>query len=288
MQKLGDGIYGIAKKMVDPSRGVSTGFKDLDFMTLGLQPGEEMIIGGRPSMGKTSALLQLAWQVEAPALIISAEMSRQAVGERLIAHVAATSMRKIKAKRTTAQEKLKAKDALEQIRERDLYITDTSRITPEVIAKETKYLMDKLDTTSLCVFVDYLQLLSIPDFYGSEEGKVAEISRQLKEMCLDTECRLVIASQLNRSNEQRENKAPKMADLRGSGAIEQDADVIVLLHRPSYYRITDEDPDADDDGTAFWYVAKNRNGPVGKLDYHWDKRTMTFTEKSSRYKEFGE
>jgi replicative DNA helicase len=239
-------------------------------------------------MGKTSALLQLAWQVEAPALIISAEMSRQAVGERLIAHVAGTSMRKIKAKRTTAAEKLKAKDAVERIRERELYITDSFHITPEVIAKETKYLMDKLGTTDLCVFVDYLQLLSIPDFYGSDEGKVAQISRELKEMNLDTGCRLVIASQLNRGNEQRENKSPRMADLRGSGAIEQDADVIVLLHRPSYYRITDEDPDADDDGTAFWNVAKNRNGPVGKLDYHWNKRTMTFTEKSSRYKEFGE
>ncbi len=126
------------------------------------------------------------------------------------------------------------------------------------------------------------------NFYGSGEIEVAAISRELKAIAKETTAHFVVASQLNRANEQRENHTPRMSDLRGSGSIEQDADVILLLHRPSYYRIADEDPDANDDGQAFVYIAKNRNGPVGKIEYHWNKRTMTFCEKSSRYKEFGE
>ena len=120
------------------------------------------------------------------------------------------------------------------------------------------------------------------------ETEVASISKELKAIAREYGVRLVVASQLNRANEQRENHTPRMSDLRGSGSIEQDADVILLLHRPSYYRIADEDPDANDDGQAFVYVAKNRNGPVGKIEFNWNKRTMTFREKSSRYKEFGE
>ena len=289
MEKLGSSINAIAHRMVDPTLGVQTGFKDLDSMTLGLQASEMVVIGGRPSMGKTSLLLQLAWQIDAPALIISAEMSRQAVGERLISHVSSIPMRKIKAKKTTAAEKSKAKEALELISKREIYISDASRISPRVIAKEIQTLTEMGgEYTSPCVFVDYLQLLSMEDSYLSGENEVATISKELKAIAREYGARLVVASQLNRSNEQRENKTPRMSDLRGSGSIEQDGDVILLLHRPSYYRIADEDPDANDDGQAFVYVAKNRNGPVGKIEYKWDKHCMTFKEKSSRYREFGE
>ncbi|KKN03333.1 hypothetical protein LCGC14_1108750 [marine sediment metagenome] len=289
MEKLGSKINSIAKRMIDPSLGVNTGFKDLDYMTLGLHESEMTVIGGRPSMGKTSFLLQLAWQVDHPALIVSAEMSRQAIGERLISHVSGVSMRKIKAKRITVAEKAKAKEALKLISEREIYVSDESRVTPEGIAGEIETLAKMGGRfTSPCVFVDYLQLLSMTNFYGSGEIEVAAISRELKATAKETGCRLVVASQLNRANEQRENHTPRMSDLRGSGSIEQDADVILLLHRPSYYRIADEDPDANDDGQAFVYIAKNRNGPVGKLEYVWNKRTMSFKEKSSKYKEFGE
>ncbi len=290
MEKLGSKINSIAKRMCDPTLGVNSGFKDLDYMTLGFQSGEMTIIGGRPSMGKTSLLLQLAWQVDSPALIISAEMSRQAIGERLISHVSGVNMRKIKAKRITVAEKSKAKEALKLISEREIYISDESRVTPEVIAGEIRALQMKTgeDYTTPCVFIDYLQLLSMTDFYGSGEVEVAAISKELKATAKETGARLIVASQLNRANEQRENHTPRMSDLRGSGSIEQDADVVLLLHRPSYYRIADEDPDANDDGQAFVYIAKNRSGPVGKLEYQWNKRTMTFKEKSIRYKEFGE
>ena len=275
--------------MISPSQGVSTGFKDLDYMTLGLQTSEMVIIGGRPSMGKTSFLLQLAWQVNCPALIVSAEMSQQAVGERLISLVSGVSMRKIKAKKTTVAEKSKAKEALELIGKKEIYISDESRISPRIIVEEIQSLIKMGgEYTSPCVFIDYLQLLSLENSYLSGETEVASISRELKAIAVEYGVRLVVASQLNRANEQRENHTPRLSDLRGSGSIEQDGDIVLLLHRPSYYRIADEDPDAADDGQAFVYIAKNRNGPVGKLEYQWNKRTMTFREKSSRYKEFGE
>ena len=289
MEKLGSKINSIARRMVDPNLGVNTGFKDLDYMTLGLHSGEVVIIGGRPSMGKTSFLLQLAWQVDAPALIISAEMSRQAIGERLISHVSGVPMRKIKAKRTTAADNLKAKEALKLISKKEIYISDESRVTPEAIAGEIEALVKMGEEfTSPCIFVDYLQLLSMTNFYGSGEIEVAAISRELKAIAKETTARFVVASQLNRANEQRENHTPRMSDLRGSGSIEQDADVVLLLHRPSYYRMVDENADANDDGDAFVIAAKNRNGPIGKLEYKWNKHCMTFTEKSSKYCEFGE
>ena len=289
MEKLGSNINAIARKMIDPTLGVQTGFRDLDSMTLGLQSSEMVIIGGRHSMGKTSLLLQLAWQVDYPALIISAEMSKQAVGERLISHVAGVSMRKIKARKTNAGEKLKAKEALDLIGKKEIYISDASRISPRVIAKEIQSLTETGgEYTSPCVFVDYLQLLSMEDSYLSGENEVASISKELKAIAREYEARLVVASQLNRENEKRESHTPRMSDLRGSGSIEQDADVIMLLHRPSYYRMMDENADASDNGEAYLIVAKNRNGPIGKLEYNWNKRTMTFTEKSSKYREFGE
>ena len=287
MKKIGSDINRIAKQMVDPSRGVATGFKDLDYMTLGLQPAEMMIIGGRPSMGKTSFLLQLAWQVDCPALIISAEMSTQAVGERLIAHVAGVSMRKIKKKVTTAAEKKMAVDALSLIRDRELYISDEPRVTPGVIAKEIQAIKDATGCTSPCIFVDYLQLLLMEDFYGGETAEVTALSKELKSIARRMNVRMVVASQLNRANEQRETKEPRMSDLRGSGGIEQDADVIMLLHRPAYYRIH-EDVESQDDRQAFGILCKNRNGPVGRLEYDWCKETMSFNEKSERYREFGE
>jgi replicative DNA helicase len=287
VRKIGDRINSIAKQMVDPSRGVSTGFKDFDFMTLGLQPAEMVIIGGRPSMGKTSFLLQLAWQVDCPALIISAEMGTQAIGERLISHVAGVSMRTIKKKRTSVAERQQSLEALDLIRERELYISDEPRVTPEVIGKEIQSLIDDTGTTSPCVFVDYLQLLSMQDFYGGEVAEVSALSKELKGLARKYNARMIVASQLNRANEQREIKEPRMSDLRGSGSIEQDADVIMLLHRPAYYRIG-EDVEAQDDRLAYGILCKNRNGPVGRLEYDWSKETMTFSERSERYKEFGE
>jgi len=283
MNKLGENICSIAKRMVSPNRGVLTGFKDLDSMTLGFKKGEFVIIAGRPSMGKTSLLLQIVSQVVIPpVLVVSAEMSEQLVGERLISQISGVGMHQIKGKRTNLADKNKAKDAVTKIRNSSIYVLDEGYITTAKIRTAIN------EVKPSAVFIDYLQLLYVPDAYGSGEREVSLISRELKSISIECDVPIVCACQLNRETERRENHAPKMSDLRGSGSIEQDADLILMLHRPAYYRIMDEDPDMADDGEALLYLSKNRNGPVGKLNYRWNKYCMSFQEVSSRYKEFGE
>ncbi len=281
MDKIGKDIFHIAKKMQDPDRGVLTGFSDLDAMTLGFHAGEFIIIAGRPSMGKSSLLLQIARQMKRPVGIASIEMNRQMVGERLISQVSGVGLHTIKSARMREVDKISAGKALKEIEDKDIYVLDNSFLTPDMLEAEIR------DLDLSCVFVDYLQLLTIPDSYGSGEREVGLISKSLKAMALKLDIPIVVASQLNRESERRESHVPYLSDLRGSGSLEQDSDVVMLLHRPAYYRITGDDPDAEDDGQAWIYLAKNRSGPVGKIEYKWNKYCMNFEERSAKFKEFG-
>ncbi len=283
MRKLGLDIFKIAKRMSNPVQGVLTGFKDLDAMTLGMQKQDMVVIGGRPSMGKTSFALQMALQMTEPLMIFSAEMSYQAVGERLIAQSSMVGMHRLKSKYATATEKQKANDTLKVIADKDIYVSDLCHVTPNGIRDE----IARADVMPSCVFVDYLQLLSADGFSGNTERETTIISRELKSIAREFNVPMVVVSQLNRENEKRDGHEPKLSDLRGSGSIEQDADVVMLLHRPAYYRIVDEDVDSQDDGDCFGILCKNRNGPVGRLKYTWEKKCMKFNEQSSKYREFG-
>jgi replicative DNA helicase len=284
MRRLGNDILQIAKRMANPTQGVLTGFRDLDSMTLGMQKQDMIIIAGRPSMGKTSYILQIALQMTQPLMIISAEMSYQAVGERLIAQSSGVGMHRLKSKYANSGEKAKANEALKVIADKEIWVSDLTHVTPDGIRSE----INRAETKPACVFVDYLQLLSADGFSGNTERETTIISRELKSIAREFDVPMVVASQLNRENEKREGHEPKLSDLRGSGSIEQDADVVLLLHRPSYYRIVDEDVDSQDDGECYGIMCKNRNGPVGRLKYQWEKKCMRFSEQSSKYKEFGE
>jgi len=280
MNRLGENIVPIAKRMVNPDLGVKSGFTDLDAMTLGLHGGELIIIAGRPSMGKSSYLLQMAQQMDRPILFGSAEMSEQMVGERLISQLSGIGLHRIKGQRTSASDKERAKKAVQDISSKEIYVIDNPSLSPDMLRAAVK------DLTPSCVFVDYLQLLSISTFGGMEE-KISALSKELKSIAMDFDVPLVAACQMNRESDRRDNHIPRMSDLRGSGSIEQDADLVLMLHRPGYYLLTEEDPDAVDDGEAWLYVTKNRNGPIGKIKYQWNKETMSFTEQSAKYKEFG-
>ncbi len=280
MDKLGKDIYKIAEQMQNPDRGVMSGFPDLDAMTLGFHGGEFILIAGRPSMGKSSLLLQIARQMKRPVAIASVEMNRQMVGERLISQVSGVGLHTIKSARMREVDKVRAREALKEIAEKEIYVLDNYSITMAALEAElTKF-------KPACVFVDYLQLISVLGARGEE--KISLISQSLKALALKMDIPFVVASQLNRNTEGRENHIPYMSDLRGSGSLEQDADLVLLLHRPAYYRIAEGDPDAEDDGEAWLYVAKNRNGPVGKIQYKWNKYCMSFEEQSAGYREFGE
>ena len=286
MRKIGLDIFKIAQRMANPVQGVLTGFKDLDAMTLGCQKQDVILIGGRPSMGKTSFALQMALQMTEPLAIFSAEMSCQAVGERLIAQSSMVGMHRLKSKYATCTEKQKANDTLKVIADKDIYVSDLTHVTPNGIRHELDDLfLHKINPA--CVFVDYLQLLSADGFSGSTERELTIISRELKSIAREFDVPMVVVSQLNRENEKREGHEPRLSDLRGSGSLEQDADVVMLLHRPAYYRIVDEDVESQDDGDCFGILCKNRNGPVGRLKYTWETKCMKFVEQSSKHKEFG-
>ena len=286
MNRIGDDILTIAKKMQNPDQGVMTGFSDLDAMTLGFSGGELILIAGRPSMGKSSLLLQMAYQMNRPVVIASIEMNRQMVGERLISQVSGVGLHTIKSARMKEIDKTRAREALTEIAEKQIYVMDSYSLT--ISGLETELLMAKelKEIKPACIFVDYLQLISVLGARGEE--KISLISQSLKAMALKLDIPFVVASQLNRNPEGRDNHVPYLSDLRGSGSLEQDADLVLLLHRPAYYQIMEGDPEAEDDGECWLYVAKNRSGPVGKIEYNWDRYCMRFEEKSSKYHEFGD
>jgi len=279
MEILGKHIFEIAKEMQSPRKGVLSGFPDLDSKTLGFKGGELTLIAGRPSMGKTALLLQMAHQTGGTVMIASLEMNERMLGERLISQISGVGLHTIKSKRIKEKDKVLAREALEKISNKQIYVLDTPALTPPRLEMALK------EVNPSCVFVDYLQLMSIAGERGEE--KVALIGQALKAMALKLDIPFVVASQLNRNPEGREGHVPYLSDLRGSGSLEQTADVVLLLHRPAYYRIMEGDPDADDDGQAWLYVAKNRSGPVGKIEFKWDKTCMSFTERSAKFREFG-
>ena len=282
MERIDKDIFSIAKRMQSKERGVLTGFPDLDAMTLGLQKGELTIIAGRPSMGKTSLMTQIILNIDKPIVVASLEMSKQLLGERLISQVSGVGLHTIKSARMRSVDKVRARDALEKISKREIHFLGKFPL-------EDPHLESTLvEAAPACVFIDFLQLMRLSDGFMSTEREISLIITQLKELAIKLDIPLVVLSQLNRLLEQRESHVPYLSDLRGSGSLEQTADVVLLLHRPAYYRITGDDPDAEDDGEAWLYLAKNRSGPVGKIEYKWDKETMSFTENSARFHEFGE
>ncbi len=282
MERIDKDIFSIATKMQSKERGVLTGFPDLDAMTLGLQKGELTIIAGRPSMGKTSLMTQIILNIDKPIVVASLEMSKQLLGERLISQVSGVGLHTIKSARMRSVDKVRARNALEKISKREIHFLGKFPL-------EDPHLESTLaEVAPACVFIDFLQLMRLSDGFMSTEREISLIITQLKELAIKLDIPLVVLSQLNRLLEQRESHVPYLSDLRGSGSLEQTADIVMLLHRPAYYRITGDDPDAEDDGECWLYLAKNRNGPVGKIEYRWDKYCMNFEERSAKFKEFGE
>jgi len=262
MYRLGDNINSIAHNMVNSGRGIETGFSRLD----------------------SSLLLQIAWNIDVPAVIVSLEMSKQLIGERLISQVSGLGMHRLKSKKITDREKGVARAALEKISRRKIYVMDEVRLDKEFfLEKFGEEFGEEFGDVRPVLFIDYLQLLHL-DFRMSGEREVSLISSRLKRLAIDLNIPIVAASQLNREVEKRESRVPCLSDLRGSGTLEQDADVVMLLHRPGYYSIEED----EDDDEAYLYVAKNRSGPVGKVELKWNRETMSFREVSHGYRDFGE
>jgi len=262
--------------------GVSSGFRELDNLTAGLQDGELIIIAGRPSMGKTAFALNIAEHAaladEKPVAIFSMEMSASSLAQRMISSLGRVNAHSIKTGQLKEKDWNRVDGAIQLIKNAPIYIDDTPSLTPiELRARARRIQREK--GLSLIV-IDYLQLMSV---HGSSENRateISEISRNLKALARELNIPIIALSQLNRSVEQRTDKQPQMSDLRDSGAIEQDADLIAFIYREEVY-----DPDTDKKGVALINVAKQRNGSIGQFNLTFLGRYTKFENWVPEYEQ---
>lgn len=259
--------------------GVTTGFKDLDEMTSGLQPSDLVIVAARPSMGKTAFAMNLVESVlikaNKPVLVFSMEMPADSILMRMISSLGMINQTRVRSGKLEEDDWPRLTSAVSMLKDRPLYIDDTAGLSPTEVRSRARRVAREIKEDFGMIMIDYLQLMQIP---GSKEGRTAEISeisRSLKALAKELNCPVVALSQLNRSLEQRTDKRPMNSDLRESGAIEQDADVIMFIYRDDYYN-----EDSPDKGLAEIILGKQRNGPIGKIKLSFQGQYTKFNDLS--------
>jgi replicative DNA helicase len=261
--------------------GVGTGFQDLDDLTGGFQGSQLIILAARPSMGKTALALNVldhvAVNLGRPALFFSLEMGQMELAERMLAARGRVEGHKLRTGHHLGTlEMSKIGEAFETLRGVPVFIDDTPSRTVLQITANARRLKMRNDIG--LILIDYIQLIEQEDSRESRQEHIAKVSRRLKTLARELDVPVIALSQLNRGVETREDRRPRMADLRESGAIEQDADIVLLLHRPEYY-----DPN-DSPGQAELIIAKNRSGATGSVKFTFLRDIMRF-ESLSQYDE---
>ena len=257
--------------------GVPSGFIDLDDKTSGLQPSDMIIVAGRPAMGKTTFALNLAEHIAVeqrlPVAIFSMEMPGTQLATRFISSVGRIDMQKIRSGRLTDDDWQRLTMAMGKLYEAPLFIDETPGLNPIDLRARARRLARQCGKLGLIV-IDYLQLMNGTRESDNRASELSEISRSVKSLAKELHVPIIALSQLNRSLEQRPNKRPVMSDLRESGAIEQDADIIMFIYRDEVYN-----PDSPDKGTAELIIGKHRNGPTGTV-------RLTFIGENTRFENY--
>jgi replicative DNA helicase len=260
--------------------GVPTGFDDLDKLTAGLQPSDLIVVAGRPSMGKTAFSLNVAAHAAMHAgigvAVFSLEMAKEQLGLRMLCSEARVDHSKVRSGHLAEREFPALVSAAGRLAEAPIYIDDTPAISILELRAKSRRLVRDRDKKIGLIIVDYLQLMRGMSTVQNREQEISEISRSLKALAKELHVPVISISQLNRRVEDRGDKRPMMADLRESGAIEQDADVIAFIYRDEVYN-----KDSTDQGTAEIIVAKQRNGPT-------DTVRLTFVSKITRFENFAQ
>ena len=253
--------------------GVPTGFTELDRMTTGLQPGDLVVIAGRPSMGKSTLAVNIAESAAigrgVPAAIFSMEMSSEQLTLRMISSLGRVNQGHLRTGQCSDEDWSRINGAIAQLSEAPLFIDETPALTPTEVRARARRL--KRERGLGLVIVDYLQLMQVSGTKENRATEISEISRGLKALAKELSIPVIALSQLNRSVEQRTEKKPVMSDLRESGAIEQDADLIMMIYREEVY-----EPNTTRKGIADIIIAKQRNGPTGEVH-------LTFLGKYTRF-----
>ncbi|MEO8935254.1 MAG: replicative DNA helicase [Burkholderiaceae bacterium] len=243
--------------------GVPTGFADLDGKTSGLQPGDLIIVAGRPSMGKTAFSLNIGEHVAIdqglPVAVFSMEMGGSQLAMRMLGSVGRLDQHKVRTGQLGDDDWPRLTSAIAKMQDAQLFIDETPALNSLELRARARRLAKQCGKLGL-IIIDYIQLMSASSSGENRATEISEISRSLKALAKELQCPVIALSQLNRSLEQRPNKRPVMSDLRESGAIEQDADVILFIYRDEVYN-----PDSPDKGTAEIIIGKQRNGPIGSV-----------------------
>ena len=258
--------------------GVSTGFTDLDKKTSGMQPSDLIIVAARPSMGKTTFAMNLVENAlmleEKPVLVFSLEMPAEQIMMRMLASLSRVDQTAIRTARLEDTDWAKIQSSVKMLNDKDnLFIDDSSGLTPMEVRTRARKLARDRGGISM-IMVDYLQLMRVPSLSENRTLEIAEISRSLKALAKELQCPVIALSQLNRGLEQRSDKRPINSDLRESGAIEQDADLIMFIYRDEVYH-----ENSELQGIAEIIIGKQRNGPIGTT-------RLTFQGRFSRFENY--
>ncbi len=247
----------------EPITGLGSGFSDFDEMTSGLQPADLIIVAGRPSMGKTTFAMNVAENVaiknKVPVAVFSMEMPGDSLAMRMMSSLGRIDQHRVRTGKLEDDEWPRLTSAVSILAEAPLFIDDTAAMTPTEIRAKARRLKREYGDLGLIV-IDYLQLMQAPSAGENRATEISFISRSLKALAKELNVPVIALSQLNRNLEQRPNKRPVMSDLRESGSIEQDADLVVFIYRDEVYN-----EDSPDKGSAEIIIGKQRNGPIGKV-----------------------
>lgn len=257
--------------------GLPTGFADLDKKTSGLQRSDLIILAARPSMGKTAFALNVAQNAalkgKAGVLVFSLEMSKEQLGQRLLAMEARVDMQKIKTGNLDSSDWDKIYEGINSLSEANIYIDDTPGISVMEIKNKCRRL--KAEKGLDLIVIDYLQLMSFEGKAESRQQEISSLSRYLKQLARELDCPVIVLSQLSRAPEQRTDHRPILSDLRESGSIEQDADIVMFLYRDEYYN-----PETDKPNICEINIAKHRSGPTGITEVTWLGKYTRFVDTS--------
>ncbi|MDY7025092.1 MAG: replicative DNA helicase [Pseudomonadota bacterium] len=265
--------------------GTTSGFKRLDKVTSGFQPGNMIILAARPSMGKTSLAMNFVehaiMKTDQPVVFFSLEMPQEEVTMRLLSSLSNINLSNLARGDIADDGWNRLQWAVKQLGSKPLYIDDQGALSPYEIRSRVRRVAKNHNGELGLIVIDYLQLMSIGGFGNDRHLEVAEISRMIKSLAKEMRVPIIALSQLNRSLEQRANRRPVMSDLRESGAIEQDADLIMFIYRDRVYNPETPDPDA-----AEIIIGKHRNGPTGTINLHFNGACTRFEEREDRYDDY--
>jgi len=272
VQPIKDNLRRVAEGLKDTSRGLSFSIPQLDKATRGMFGGHLIVVAGRSSMGKSSLAVDIALAQDVDVAIFSLEMGREVLIERMVSSISNVGYTQMKDGEIDEKERTQIRNAFNILKDKPIFIDDSPCLTPT----RFRAAVEDMKNVPGLIIIDYLQMMRSPKSSGNQTQELDDICQEVRAVGKDHQIPVVLVSQLSRKPDDRQGHEPRLSDLRGSGGIEQTADIVLLLHRPSYYLQRTIDFNVEDSGEAEIFVAKNRSGVTGKIKCIFYGECMSF------------